>query len=210
MSGPPNRVGDWGGEAQMVRWDGEVVVTTPRLLLRTFRPDDLPLYHELNADPKVYATLGGRPLTREHSDKIAEWAQRCYERERLGLLAVERRSDGAFVGMCGLHHQESFPDEVEVAWRLASQHWGNGYATEAATGWLDYGFSELGLSEIISTTDHDNVRSLAVMHRLGMAFVRATEMVDDGEVFEAVVYAITAAKWRERGPAEHNRSHGSR
>jgi len=46
---------------------------------------------------------------------------------------VERRADGAFVGMCGLHRQETFPDEVEVAWRLAHEQWGRGYATEAAT-----------------------------------------------------------------------------
>jgi hypothetical protein len=47
--------------------------------------------------------------------------------------------------MCGLHHQESFPDDVEVAWRLVHEHWGHGYATEAATAWLDHGFGPLGL-----------------------------------------------------------------
>jgi Acetyltransferase (GNAT) domain len=69
------------------------------------------------------------PLTREDSDDIAAWAQECHAREGLGLLAVERRQDGAFLGMCGLHHQESYPDDVEVGWRLAHEHWGNGYAT---------------------------------------------------------------------------------
>jgi hypothetical protein len=78
--------------------------------------------------------LSRGPLTREDSDDIAAWAHECYAREGLGLLAVERRQDGACLGMCGLHHQESYPDDVEVAWRLAPEHWGQGYATEAATG----------------------------------------------------------------------------
>ena len=66
----------------MVEWDGMVVLTTPRLLLRTFRRDDLPLYAALNADPEVARWLGG-PLSREDSDDIAAWAQECYAREGL-------------------------------------------------------------------------------------------------------------------------------
>jgi RimJ/RimL family protein N-acetyltransferase len=47
--------------------------------------------------------------------------------------------------MCGLHHRQSYPDDVAVAWRLAREHWDHGYATEAATGWLDHGFGTLHL-----------------------------------------------------------------
>jgi RimJ/RimL family protein N-acetyltransferase len=182
----------------MVDWNGMVVLTTPRLLLRTFRRGDLPLYAALNADPEVVRYLGGVPLTREHSDEIAEWAQRCFAAEGLGLLAVERRTDGAFLGMCGLHHQQSYPDEVEVGWRLAREHWGRGYATEAAAAWLDHAFGALGLPRVISITDPPNVRSLAVMRRLGMTFDHEARIEDDGVFFEAVVYAITAAQWRSR------------
>ncbi len=174
------------------------MLTTSRLLLRTYRRDDLPAFAALNADPLVYEQLGGQPLSREHSDEIAEWAEECFEKDRLGLLAVERRSDGEYLGMCGLHHQESFPDDVEVAWRFASPHWGHGYATEAAQGWLGYGFAVLEVPKIISITDLDNTRSLAVMRRLGMTFVEQTTMVDDGLTFDAVVYALTADQWRTR------------
>lgn len=58
----------------MVEWSGTVVLTTPRLLLRTFRRDDLAHYAALNADPEVARYLGG-PLTREDSDDVAAWAQ---------------------------------------------------------------------------------------------------------------------------------------
>ncbi len=181
----------------MVEWDGTVVLTTPRLLLRTFRRDDLPRYAALNADPEVVRYLGG-PLTREDSDEIAAWAQELYAREGLGLLAVERRQDGAFLGMCGLHHLHSYPNDVEVAWRLAREHWGHGYATEAATGWLDHAFGVLGLPRVISISEPPNLRSLAVMRRLGMVFDHQAEVEEDGVVFQAVVYAITDAQWRSR------------
>ena len=181
----------------MVEWNGTVVLTTPRLVLRTFRRDDLPHYAALNAHPEVVRYLGGA-LTRQHSDEIAEWAQQVYAEEGIGLLAVERREDGVFLGMCGLHHQESYPDDVEVAWRFAYEHWGNGYATEAATAWLDHGFGTLGLPRIISITDTPNERSLAVMRRLGMTFDHAAQIEDEGETFDAVIYSITAERWRER------------
>ena len=145
----------------MTSWDGTVVLTTPRLVLRTYRRHDLPLFAALNADLSVMRTLGGKALTREHSDDIAAWAQECYASERIGLLAVARREDDAFLGMCGLHHQRAYPDDLEIAWRLAHRHWGEGYATEAAAAWLDYGFGTLRLPRIISITDRPNVRSLA-------------------------------------------------
>ena len=182
----------------MVEWNGTVVLTTPRLVLRTFRRDDLAEYAALNAHPEVVRYLGGEPLTRQHSDEIAEWAQQVYTEEGIGLLAVERREDGVFLGMCGLHHQESYPDDVEVAWRFAYGYWGNGYATEAATAWLDHGFATLGFPRIISITDTPNERSLAVMRRLGMTFDHAAQIEDEGEVFDAVIYSITAERWRER------------
>src|SRR5512132_984107 len=184
----------------MVGWDGTRILTTPRLVLRTFRREDLPRYASLNADPEVARWLGG-PLSREDSDDIAAWANELFAAEGIGLLAVERRTDGAFLGMCGLHHQMSYPDEVEVGWRLAHEHWGHGYATEAATAWLDYGFDVLGLPRIISVTDEPNVRSLAVMRRLGLTFLENDRITDNGETFDAVVYVITADDWRGRRAA---------
>ncbi len=179
----------------MTDWDGVVALTTPRLLLRTYRQDDLPHFAALNADPVVVEFLGGEPLSRTHSDEIAEWAQHCYATQRFGLLAVERRDDGAFLGMCGLHHQSSYPDDLEVGWRLAHRYWGQGYATEAARAWLDYAFTTLSAPRVISITDPPNVRSLAVMRRLGMTFDHEADVEDEGIVFQAVVYSISADRW---------------
>ena len=179
---------------------------TDRLVLRPFRDTDLPLYAALNADPKVAEWLGG-PLSREDSDDIALWANARWEADRLGLLAVERAADGAFLGMCGLHRLRDRPHDVEVGWRLAYQYWGQGYATEAARAWLRYGFEELGLPRIISVTDEPNVRSLAVMRRLGLTFLENDRIQDNGVWFDAVVYAITRSEWAEglrREPLGHD------
>lgn len=181
----------------MADWDGTEILRTPRLLLRTFRAGDLPLYAALNADPRVAEWLGG-PLSRADSDGIAEWAQERWAADRLGLLAVERRSDGSFLGMCGLHRLRDRPDDVEIGWRLAYEHWGQGYATEAAQAWLAYGFRTLGLPRVISVTDEPNVRSLAVMRRLGLTFLENDRITDNGMVFDAVVWCITAEQWQTR------------
>jgi RimJ/RimL family protein N-acetyltransferase len=186
----------------MVEWDGTVVLTTPRLRLRTFRADDLPLYAAMNADREVVEFLGGMPLSRDQSDAIAEYAQGLHAREGIGLLAVERAADSVFLGMCGLHHVTAWYPDIEVAWRLARRHWGFGYATEAAAAWLRHGFTSLGLPRIISIADRDppNIRSIAVMRRLGMVFDHDADLVDEtGESFAAVVHSITPAQWRS-GP----------
>jgi RimJ/RimL family protein N-acetyltransferase len=168
------------------------------LILRTYRPDDLPLYAALNADPEVMRYLGGLPLARADSDGIAAWAQQRYEREGFGLLAVERQADGRFLGMCGLHRPQWYPDDLEIGWRLAREHWGHGYATESAAEWLGYAFTTLDVPRVISIADVPNTRSIAVMTRLGMTFEHEARLEEDGVEFDATVYAITAQQWRGR------------
>jgi RimJ/RimL family protein N-acetyltransferase len=184
-------------------WSGTTVLTTPRLTLRTWRRTDLDPFAALNVDPDVVEFLGGTPVPRLESDAIAAYADRLWATERLGLLPVERRSDGAFLGFCGLHRLlDWYPDDVEIAWRFAREHWGHGYATEAAAAWLAYGFDVLGLERVISTTDRDppNVRSIAVMRRLGMVWDHDVELTEDGVTFPAVVHSITRDQWRAAQP----------
>jgi RimJ/RimL family protein N-acetyltransferase len=189
--------------AQDGAWAGRTVLKTRRLLLRTWRRDDLPAFAALNADPEVVEFLGGAPIPPEESDAIAAYAEELWATEGLGLLAVERREDGAFLGFAGLHRLwDWYPDDIEVAWRLAREHWGHGYATEAAEAWLAHGFATRGLARVISVTDRDppHVRSIAVMRRLGMVWDHDAELVEDGVAFPAVVHSITAAQWRAARP----------
>jgi RimJ/RimL family protein N-acetyltransferase len=169
--------------------------TTERLVLRPFRESDLEPWAALNADPAVTEYLGP-PLTRENSDRIAWAINASYESKGLGFLAVERRSDGAFLGACGLSKEAWYPHDLEIGWRLAREYWGHGYATEAAASWLDHAFDEAGLPRIIAVTDTPNVRSIAVMRRLGMSFDHQAELEEDGVRFDATIYSLTAEAWR--------------
>jgi RimJ/RimL family protein N-acetyltransferase len=133
-------------------------------------------FYELNTHPQVVESLGSSP-TREESDDMVDRYSAELAREGWGLWAVELATVGAgaseapFVGMVGLHRVN--PDipcapAVEVGWRLHPDHWGHGYATEAAGAALDYGFGEGGLREIVAFTTTLNTRSQSVMERIGM------------------------------------------
>jgi RimJ/RimL family protein N-acetyltransferase len=108
--------------------------------------------------------------TRAESDALADLINAEIEREGWGLWAVEVVGAVPFIGMVGLHRvPASFPfaPAVEIGWRLAPNHWGHGYATEAATASLHHGFAS-GLTEIVAYTAASNVRSQAVMRHIQM------------------------------------------
>ena len=97
--------------------------------------------------------------------------EREFEARGFGLWAVEARESSAFIGFVGLmtlKFQAEFTPAVEVGWRLARDAWGHGYATEAATASLAFGFDRVGLDEVVSTASLLNVRSQRVMQRIGM------------------------------------------
>ncbi len=181
---------------------GEVLLTTPRLILRSWRPDDLPVFAALNADPEVMRYLG-HTLTTEQATQLADDIQQRFLQRGFGMLPVERREDGAFLGICGISHTPWYPDE-EIGWRFAREHWGRGYATESAAAWLAWAFTELRVPRLISVTDIPNERSIAVMKRLGMTFDHEAELEDEDENgggrFQAVVHSITADQWRAAQP----------
>ncbi len=173
---------------------GEVLLTTPRLVLRSWRPDDLPAFAELNADPEVMRYLGDA-LSSEQATELAEGIHERFLQRGFGMLPVERRSDGAFLGICGINYTPWYPDE-EIGWRFAREHWGHGYATESAAAWMEWAFAELGIPRLISVTDLPNEASIAVMRRLGMTFDHEADLDDQGVSFRAVIHSISADDWR--------------
>jgi RimJ/RimL family protein N-acetyltransferase len=143
---------------------------TDRLQLRQWREADLEPFAALNADPEVMRYFPAT-LTRTQSHEFAGYVQQTIERQGWGLWAVEVSDGPAFIGFVGLNRvtfQEHFTPAVEVGWRLARPYWGNGYATEAATAALSFGFEQLDLAEIVSFTTTSNEPSIRVMRRLGM------------------------------------------
>jgi RimJ/RimL family protein N-acetyltransferase len=145
-------------------------IHTLRLHLRLWRDEDLPAFAALNADPRVMAFLP-KPLDRAESDARAARIRDHFARHGFGLWAVEVPGVTDFIGFVGLSvpdFETRFTPCVEVGWRLAHEHWGKGYATEAARAALDFGFRRLALDEIVSYTVPANRRSRGVMERIGM------------------------------------------
>lgn len=145
-------------------------LATTRLRLRPWTPADRPEFARLNADPEVMEYLGG-VLSRERSDALVDRIEAEFEARGFGLWAVEVRESSAFIGFVGLMtltFEAEFTPAVEVGWRLARDAWGRGYASEAATASLAFGFESADLDEVVSTTSVLNARSQRVMQRIGM------------------------------------------
>lgn len=152
-------------------------LTTKRLRLRLWRDEDLPAFAALNSDPRVMRYMPGL-LDRAESDAFAERIKENFAKNGFGLWAVEVIGIADFIGVTGLsvpRFEAHFTPCVEIAWRLAFDNWGHGYATEAACAARDYGFSQLGLREIVSFTVTANQRSRNVMERIGMTHSSADD-----------------------------------
>jgi RimJ/RimL family protein N-acetyltransferase len=145
-------------------------LATERLRLRPWRHTDREPFAALNADPRVMAHFQS-PLTRGQSDAMAARIQEHFDRHGFGLWAVEVPGITAFAGFIGLcipHYATHFTPCVEIGWRLSTEHWDRGYATEGAAAALQFGFERLQLAQIVALTVPGNVRSRRVMEKLGM------------------------------------------
>jgi RimJ/RimL family protein N-acetyltransferase len=144
---------------------------TARLVLRPFTEVDQAPFYALNTHPLVVESLGSSPTRAESDAMVARYGEEL-RREGWGFWAVEARTRGAaFVGMVGLHRvNAALPcaPAVEVGWRLHPDQWGQGYAVEAATASLAFGFDVAALHEIVAFTASVNTRSRTVMERIGM------------------------------------------
>jgi RimJ/RimL family protein N-acetyltransferase len=147
------------------------LIETDRLILRPPTDADRDALFALNADPRVGEWLAG-PLDREAADALVDRVLAYIAEHGFGFWTVERKADGAVLGMAGLLAMgDDLPPgpALEVGWRFAPDGWGHGYATEAAQAAIDWGFSNRpDAPEIIAITARTNLRSQAVMRRLGM------------------------------------------
>jgi 3-dehydroquinate dehydratase/shikimate dehydrogenase len=182
------------------------MIRTERLLLRRWRDADREPFAVMNADPAVVEHLQG-PLSRERSDDFVDRIEAHWEEHGWGLWAVEVVDEASFIGYVGLWPAGYVaPGMVEVGWRLAAEHWGHGYATEAAREALRFGFEQAGLDEIVSFTVPQNERSWRVMERIGLVRDPARDFdhprVDPAaypHLVRHVFYRLSREEWSARG-----------
>jgi len=182
------------------------LITTERLLLRNWEERDRELFHRINSDDTVMEFFPFR-RNREEADRVFDVIRAGIDKMGFGFAAIELRETGQCLGFAGLStvvDTPPLPDgTIEIGWRLAPEHWGKGYVTEAARAWLQHGFGKLGFREIISFAVRDNHRSIAVMERLGMERQKNGDFlhprVPDAfpHLQPHVVYRLTRERWLE-------------
>ncbi|MGD1997925.1 MAG: GNAT family N-acetyltransferase [Candidatus Dependentiae bacterium] len=146
------------------------ILETERLGMRPFLDSDLEAYAAICADEKVMEWIRGVE-TREQSAAFIARQQMHYERHGFGLWALVHKKSGDLVGFCGLiQHKiadDSDEEAIELGYRLASDYWGKGFATEAALAAKSYAFDDLNLNRIVSFVQPRNVASCRVAEKCG-------------------------------------------
>ncbi|MBS1916450.1 MAG: GNAT family N-acetyltransferase [Bacteroidetes bacterium] len=161
------------------------MIETPRLGLREWKDSDADVFIEMCADERVMEFFPSIQ-TEEQALATIERIKKFFAENNFGLWAVEGKDTHEFIGFCGLSSpkfETDFTPCIEIGWRFAHKHWGYGFATEAATACLNYGFDVLKLKEIVSFTSVLNTRSENVMKKTGMHFVKHFEhpLIEDGD-----------------------------
>ena len=151
-----------------------VVLETERLVLRRLRPDDLPALSALYRDPVVRRTFPDGTRTLEETREELEWFLGGHPRHpELGLWATVERATGAFLGRCGLLPWtiDGVP-EVELAYLIDPERWGEGFGSEAARAIVRHTHEVLGLERLIGLIDPENAASVRVAEKVGLRFER--------------------------------------
>jgi RimJ/RimL family protein N-acetyltransferase len=149
------------------------MLRTERLTLRDLEPSDVEDLAAMFADEEVMRFVGaGGVLPAETARKMIDRERAHYAERGWGEWATVERATGAFLGVCGLILWPEIDgvEELEVAYLLARDAWGKGYATEAATAIRDFALEELGRERLVSLIYPDNAASIRVAEKVGMAY----------------------------------------
>ncbi|MAB13524.1 GNAT family N-acetyltransferase [Parvibaculum sp.] len=171
-------------------------IETARTRLRQWREPDRDAFAALNAHPEVMHDLGG-PIDRRSSDEKFDRYVMAYETHGFTRWAIETFA-GNFLGYAGIMPSRPghpLGPHTEIGWRLQREAWGHGYATEAASAALADGFARCGLTKVLAYTAPDNLRSQAVMERLGLIRVPSLDYEEphNGGMWRGLVWIATAS-----------------
>jgi RimJ/RimL family protein N-acetyltransferase len=190
----------------------DIVAQTERLRLRGWAAGDREEFLRHLNTPNVMRWLGG-VQDEAQANAAFDRIERYQSDFGHTLWIVERRSDGALLGFCGLKRVNSpgagapILGNVEIGWRLREDAWGQGFAKEAASASLDLAFGRFGAPHVVALTVPGNRSSIGLMTRLGMVHRPEHDYIDDRfgpELNPTIVYWLDAADWpaaQSRAPA---------
>ena len=176
-----------------------IPLNTARLVLRRPEEPDVEPLMAMDADPEVRRYIGtgaviapdrGRAL-----QAVTRWRKQ-WDEQGFGMCSVIVRESGEYAGWVMLTVPTFLPEilpAVEIGWVLPREHWGQGYATEAAAELLRFAFTGAGLDRVVSIRDIDNARSERVMDKLGLRFEFQTTVPSTGQ--HVAVHAIACHEY---------------
>ncbi len=173
------------------------MIETERLILAEWRDDHRDAIAAINADPVVMRFFVA-PMSRSESDAQIDRQLLAQASHGFCFWAVERKSDGVLLGLAGLKTgapDTPIADDLEIGWRFGQHAWGHGYASEAARAALAHGFRDPNVARVAAITTTDNLKSRAVMERIGMAYAPGLDfdhpaVPADSPVLRHVTYFI--------------------
>ena len=163
------------------------ILESQRLIYRELVPSDDVYLFELDSDPEVHIYLGNNPV--KHIDECRNAiADICvqYQKNGLGCLAVILKETGEFIGWAGLkleHNVNGHDTHYDLGYRFMKKHWGMGYASEAASFFVNYGFNILKLERINAFADVPNMASRRVLEKAGLTFIETFDYEGDEEAW---------------------------
>lgn len=156
----------------------KTISTTRRLRLRNWRESDVEAFHEHCNTDAVMKYLDGTSTKREIRREVA-WYQRHQAQHGHTFWVVERKSDRALLGFCGIirvcERDSSIDGKLEIGWRIRADKWRLGYAYEAASAVIDWCEGKQASEQLYARVHHLNAASKGMARKLGMRRVRAVE-----------------------------------
>jgi ribosomal-protein-alanine N-acetyltransferase len=164
------------------------ILETERLILRHQVSEDLDDLWALYCNPNITKHIPDAPRSREEAKEELEWHMHGHPKHpEMGLWATIHKETGKFIGRCGLLPWTiDGQDDVEVAYTIAEDYWGQGLGSEAARAILNYGFETLNLTRLICLIDAENAASIKVAEKIGMVFEREAQ----DELGPFLIYSI--------------------
>jgi len=154
-----------------------LILETDRLLLRPLALSDAEAMFAMDKNPEVHKYLWQNPTqTIEETIKTIKYVRNQYKRNNIGRFATILKETGEFIGWTGIKFVDEKPENGNInfydyGYRLAEKFWNKGYATEASTAWLDYGFNQMNIKIMNAYTHHDNGASNHILEKAGMTMI---------------------------------------
>ncbi|MGH8109321.1 MAG: GNAT family N-acetyltransferase [Arenimonas sp.] len=162
-----------------------LVMQTERLNLRWLKDEDADFILDLLNQPSWLKFIGDRGVRNLDDARayIHNGPLTMIEQHGFGLYMVERKSDAAAIGMCGLLKRDTL-DDVDIGFALHPDYWGKGYAMEAAQACMDYAKDQIGLDRLVAICLPENQSSIKLLRALGMQFENDLYLGDSDELLQ--------------------------